>query len=248
MKKIVREDHGAVALLRLCNGVTNAIGPELVAELSVALDEVKDRFRGMVLAGGNKFFGIGLDLPLLLKLDRQAMADFWIRFEDVVLKLYTLPIPTAAAVAGHANGGGAILALACDFRFVAAGRKLFSLNEVKIGLPVPFLADLMLRQVAGDRLAVRMEYLSEFVMPEEAQVSGLADAVCPEEEAEAQALAHIRKAADLPPFGFAMTKQHRVNGIRNRFLASREEINQGFMEIWWAPPVQALLSEAAKKF
>ncbi len=238
MKRVVREDHGAVALLRLSNGVT----------LSAALDEVKERFRGMVLAGGKKFFGIGLDLPLLLKLNRQEMADFWIRFEDVILKLYTLPIPTAAAVAGHANGGGAILALACDFRFMAAGRKLFSLNEVKIGLPVPYLADLMLRQIAGDRLAVRMEYLSEFVVPDDARSAGLADAVCPEEEVEAQALALLRQAAELPPFGFPMTKQHRVSGIRNRFLAAREEINQGFMDLWWAPAVQALLSEAAKKF
>jgi len=143
---------------------------------------------------------------------------------------------------------GAILALACDFRFIAAGRKLLSLNEVKIGLPVPYLADLMLRQVAGDRTALRLEYLSEFLSPEDAQTAGLVDAVCPEGDVEAQALSQLQKIADLPPFGFPLTKQHRVNAIRNQFLAAREEINQGFMDLWWAPPVQALLSEAAKKF
>lgn len=248
MKNIVLEDHDSLAVLRLSNGVTNAIGPPLVAELSAALDEVKSRFRGLVLAGGNKFFGIGLDLPVLLKLSRQEMSDFWIRFEDTALELYTLPIPTAAAIAGHANGAGAILALACDFRFIAAGRKLVSLNEVKIGLPVPYLADLMLRQAAGDRTALRLEYLSEFLSPEDARTAGLVDAVCPEGEVEAQALSQIQKIVDLPPFGFPLTKQHRVNGIRNQFLAAREQTNQGFMDLWWAPPVQALLSEAAKKF
>lgn len=248
MKNIVLEEHASLAVLRLSNGVTNAIGPLMVAELSAVLDEVKGRFRGLVLAGGNKFFGIGLDLPVLLKLSRQEMADFWIRFEDTVLALYTLPVPTAAAIAGHANGAGAILALACDFRFIAAGRKLISLNEVKIGLPVPYLADLMLRQVAGDRTALRLEYLSEFLSPEDAQTAGLVDAVCPEGDVEAQALSQIQKIVDLPPFGFPLTKQHRVNGIRNRFLAAREQTNQGFMDLWWAPPVQALLTEAAKKF
>lgn len=33
MKKISIEDRGAVAILRLTNGVTNAISPELVKDL-----------------------------------------------------------------------------------------------------------------------------------------------------------------------------------------------------------------------
>src|SRR5512137_1705530 len=130
MTTLTLEDHGKVAIVRMANNVINAIGAEVVEELSLALQEVRGRFRGMVLAGGNKFFSIGLNLPELIELDRDGMADFWTRFEDTVLKLYTLPLPTAAAIAGHANGGGAILALACDFRFIAAGRKLISLNEI----------------------------------------------------------------------------------------------------------------------
>ncbi len=248
MKNVVLEDHGAIAVLRLTNGVTNAIGPELVADLSAALQEVKGRFRGMVLAGGNKFFSIGLELPVLLSLNRADMKAFWVKFEDTVLDLYTLPIPTAAAITGHANGGGAILALACDFRFIAAGRKLLSLNEVKIGLPVPYLADLMLRQIAGDRIAVKLEYLSEFLAPEPAQAAGLVDAVCPEDGVETRALSQVQAVLDLPPYGFPLTKQHRVSQLRSRFLAARAEITAAFMDLWSRPQVQSLLSEAAKKF
>jgi enoyl-CoA hydratase/carnithine racemase len=248
MKNVVLEDHGAIAVLRLANGVTNAIGPLMVAELSAALREVKGRFRGLVLAGGNKFFSIGLELPVLLKLSPPEMTAFWVKFEDTVLDLYTLPVPTAAAIAGHANGGGAILSLACDFRFIAAGRKLLSLNEVKIGLPVPYLADLLLRQIAGDRIAVKLEFLSEFLAPEAAQAAGLADAVCPEEEVEALALSQVQTVVDLPPFGFPMTKRHRVNPLRSQFLAERQEITTAFMDLWAKPQVQQLLGEAAKKF
>lgn len=165
-----------------------------------------------------------------------------------MLKLYTLPLPTAAAIAGHANGGGAILALACDFRFIAAGRKLISLNEILLGLPVPYLADMMLRQIAGDRVATRMEYLGTFLMPEEAQTAGVVDEVCSEAEVEARALAHIEAAAALPPFGFPLTKQHRTRDIRAQFLAGRESINQAFMECWFMPSTQALLKEAVTKF
>ena len=52
-------------------------------------------------------------------------------------------------VAGHAVAGGCVLALATDLRLIAAGKKLIGLNEVTIGLPVPYLADLALRQLVG---------------------------------------------------------------------------------------------------
>jgi enoyl-CoA hydratase/carnithine racemase len=248
MTKLALEDHGNVAIVRLANGVTNAIGPEVVEELSLALQEVRGRFRGMVLAGGNKFFSIGLDLPALLKLNRKDMAAFWAGFEDTVLALYTLPIPTAAAIAGHAPAAGTILALACDFRMIASGKKLMGLNEIKIGLPVPFLADLILRQAVGDRAATEIEYTGELLMPEKAQTFALTDAIFPEEDVEARAIAKISEMLERPPFGFPLTKQHRTRDIRTRFLADRESINQAFMDCWFSAPVQDILSEASKKF
>ena len=63
MTQVVLEDQGDVAILRLTNGVTNAIGAELVDTLSLAIEEVKSRFSGLILAGNTKFFSIGLDLP-----------------------------------------------------------------------------------------------------------------------------------------------------------------------------------------
>ena len=248
MTTLALEDHGNVAIVRLANGVTNAIGLEVVEELSLALQEVMGRFRGMVLAGGNKFFSIGLDLPALLELNRKDMAAFWAGFEDTVLALYTLPIPTAAAIAGHAPAAGTILALACDFRMIASGKKLMGLNEIKIGLPVPFLADLMLRQAVGDRVATEIEYTGELLMPEKARTFALADAIFPEEDVETRAIAKISEILERPPFGFPLTKQHRTRDIRTRFLADRESINQAFMDCWFSAPVQDLLSEASKKF
>jgi enoyl-CoA hydratase/carnithine racemase len=248
MAKVSLEDHGKVAVLRLTSGVINAIGPELVEELSLALQEVQGRFRGMVLAGGSKFFSIGLDLPALLKLSRKDMAAFWAGFEDTVLALYTLPIPTAAAIAGHAPAAGTILALACDFRLIASGKKLMGLNEIKIGLPVPFLADLLLRQVVGDRAATEIEYTGELLMPEKAQALALVDGILSEEDVQAKTIAKISEIVERPSFGFPLTKQHRTRDIRSRFCAEREPINQDFMDCWFSAPVQDILGEASKKF
>lgn len=242
------EDHGPIAVLRMTNGVTNPVGKQLLEEMRAAINDVRDRRKGLVMAGNTKFFSIGLDLPNLLALGRNEMADFWIAFEDLVLCLYTLPIPTACAMAGHATGGGAILALACDYRFMASGKKLVALNEVKIGVPVPYLADLLLRQIVADRVAVEMEFRSGFIGPDEAKAVGLADAVCSEDEVETRAMERISELIALPAQAFGLTKQHRTREIAARFEAVRQDLNRAFMECWFAPATQTLLKEAAAKF
>ena len=96
MAAVTIEAHGPVAVLRLTNGVTNAIGSAVLRDIELLLPEVREAFRGLVLAGNPKFFSIGLDLPELLALDRDGMADFWRRFEDLVLALYTIRYPRPA--------------------------------------------------------------------------------------------------------------------------------------------------------
>jgi enoyl-CoA hydratase/carnithine racemase len=248
LAKVTREMHGRLLVLRLENGVTNAIGLKMLQELERALAEVQEGCRGLVLAGNAKFFSIGLDLPELLSFDRRAMENFWNRFEDLVLGFYTLEIPSAVAIAGHATGGGAILALTGDYRFMAAGRKLIALNEVRIGVPVPYLADLMLRQIVADRVAVKLELQSGFLGPEEAAAAGLVDGVCTEEDAVARALERVEKSAAMPPEAFALTKQHRTREIPARFNAVRESLARAFLDCWFTPAALALLKEAAAKF
>ena len=245
---VIFESRGEVALVRLASGITNAIGSELARDLINALAEAKSRFKGLVLAGNAKFFSIGLNLPELLRLGRSEMEAFWVSFEDAVLDLYTLPLPTVCALAGHAPAAGTVLALACDFRLMALGRKLMGLNEIKIGLPVPFLADLMLRQAVGDRAAAEIAYMGELLLPEKAQALALADGLCPEEDVETKAIAKITEILERPPFGFPLTKQHRTRDIRARFLAGRQSVNQTFMDCWFSKPVQELLLIACQKF
>ncbi len=232
----------------MSNGATNALGPAMVEDLYRALTEAGKRFRGVVLAGGEKFFSIGLNLPELIELDAEAMTAFWTRFEDTVLALYTLPMPTAAAIAGHATAGGAILALACDFRYLAAGRKLIGLNEVKIGLAVPYLPDRILRQIVGDRTATQMMYHGRFLEPEEARAVGLVDGVVAGGEVEAQALAAVAELAALPPLGLGQVKHNRVCDVRDAFAARRQALMEEFLKCWFSPTAREALKEAAKKF
>jgi len=248
MRKVTLEAHEAVAVLRLNNGVTNAIGPELLDDLSDEVKRVKSEFKGMVLAGGEKFFSIGLDLPGLLPLGRTEMVEFYFKFMQVTLDLYTLPMPTASAIGGHATAGGTILALSSDFRFASAGRKFIGLNEVKIGVPVPYLADLMLRQIVGDRYATEMMFKGEFVEPEEAQKTGLVDAVYSPEDLEEKAVAKITELTALPTGGLMVIKANRGKVLRTQYEDVRSTEGDLFLDCWFNPSVQELLKEAARKF
>ena len=87
MSSIALEAQKDIAIVRLDNGVTNAVSRTLVEDLSDALEKVKSEFSGMVLAGGTKFFSIGLNVPELLELNRREMTEFWHRFNiDMVLE------------------------------------------------------------------------------------------------------------------------------------------------------------------
>ena len=248
MSTIGIESHKDVALLRLHSGVTNAINEEMVADLSEALADIRSNFRGLVLAGGDKFFSIGLDLPHLLKRNREGMDAFWQRFDQVLLDLFTLPVPSAAAINGHAVAGGTILALACVYRFIGDSRNLMGLNEVNIGVPVPYLADLMLRQVVDEHAANQMVFGGEMIVPETAARIGLVNQIVTEESLENHAIDFIAALASKPRQAMALIIESRTEQVVRRFARNREAKRDAMMRCWFRPQVQQMLAEAAKKF
>ena len=248
MSTICIEAHERVAVLRLDNGVTNAISTELVDELQASLAAIRKESRGLVLAGGDKFFSIGLDLPKLLQLPREQMDLFWQRFDQVLLDLYTFPAPTAAAIKGHAVAGGTILALTAERRFIGDSRNLMGLNEVNIGVPVPYLADLMLRQLIDQRAADEIVFGGELIIPEKARDIGLVSDIVPEESLEARAIETVAAMSLKPQQAMRQIMENRTETVRRKFERNRDAKRAAMMDCWFRPEVQQMLAEAAKKF
>lgn len=249
MALVTTEKIDNIALVRLTAGTTNPVTPELVRELDQALDQVMaDGSKGLILTGGAKFFCIGLDLPTLLKLNRTEMAAFWHAFDDLIAKLYALPMPTLCAYQGHATAAGSILAAACDFRYAATGKALFGFNEIVIGLSVPLLAHLMLEQIIGSQKAVELMFNGRFIKPEETLAIGAIDAIYAPEELEARALEKMTTLAQYPVLGFRATKAGKTQFLLEKFNANRDRAAQDFLNCWFDENVQNILTEAAKKF
>ena len=248
MGKVLIEASGDIAVVRLNNGPTNAVNLELVETLLAALQTVAKEFNGMVLAGGEKFFSIGLSLPELLKLNRSDMTDFWYAFNRSTVALYTLPLPTVCAIAGHAPAVGTIWACACDFRFAAEGRSAIGLNEIQLGIPTPFIVDMMLRQIAGDQTANDLLYSGRMITPEEAKRLQLLNNLFPKEEVEARAIEKSGKMAALPSLAYAEIKAVRNDAIRDIFEREHKERHEAFLNAWFSDQAQKLLHAALKHF
>ena len=193
------EFRGRIGVITMCRGVTNAIHPNLISGLDAALDQIESvsDVRGIVLTGGEKFFSIGFDLPYLLTLPEPEFASFYRSFNQFCLKLFRFRLPVVAALGGHATAGGCILALCCDYRLIAEGRKLIGLNEVKLGLPVPFPADRMLHALIGTRHARQVLERGSFYEPPAALDLGLVDKLGGLQDAIDRA-AEIAKLGDHP--------------------------------------------------
>jgi enoyl-CoA hydratase/carnithine racemase len=251
MAMIDLEHHDKVAVIKLDRGVTNALNLQLVSELAETLGRLKrdSDVHALVLGSGNeKFSSIGFDIPQLFELGEEDFRFFYRTFNRLCLDLYTLPKPTVAAITGHAIAGGCILALCCDYRFIAQGRKLMGLNEVKLGVPVPYPADCILRDLVGVRQARQMVDSGEFYEPEALCRMGVVDQVLPLEQVLPESIEKARLLGALPQEAFALVKRNRVEAVEAQVLAHLEEKEQLFVERWYSAEARGRLKGAMEKF
>ena len=245
------EHEGGVAVLRLSRGVTNALDLELVTKLSRAIGGVKRDadICGLALTSANdKFFSIGFDIPQLFDLSPEDFAIFYRAFNRLCLDLYTLPKPTTAAITGHATAGGCILALCCDYRIIAQGHKLMGLNEIKLGVPVPYFADRILRQLVGQRIARDVIESGTFYHPEEALRLGLVDEVIPPPEVLPAAIEKVRVLGSSAGEAFSEIKRYRMEPVLQQVEPRLDETDRAFIGCWYGQAARERLKEAMSKF
>jgi enoyl-CoA hydratase/carnithine racemase len=158
----------------------NRFSPGFLDEIDAHLDDVVGAgAQGLVTTGGGKFYSNGLDLDWLAAHGEQAQ---WYvgRVQGMLARILTLPVPTAAAVVGHAFGAGAMLALAHDFRVMRADRGYFCFPEADIRIPLtPGMAALIQAKLTPQAAVASMTTGRRFGGDDAASL-GLVDAVAAE--------------------------------------------------------------------
>src|SRR5205807_2506735 len=101
----------------------NRFSAEWLKAVNHLLDTVADGESpaALVTTGGGKFYSNGLDLEWLMSHGDQAQ-QYIADVHELLARLLVLPVPTVAAINGHAFGAGAMLALAHDFRVMREDR------------------------------------------------------------------------------------------------------------------------------
>ncbi len=122
-----------VRVLRLGDGL-NAFDATFVSELDGALADIEadPDATTLVTTGSGKHFSNGFDLEFLGSLELEDLMAFMGRTSAALARILVFPIPTVAAVNGHAFGIGALLALAHDQRVQNTERGWFCLPEVDL--------------------------------------------------------------------------------------------------------------------
>lgn len=146
----------------------NQIGASMLDQWTTVLDRVEQESgpRALVVTGSTRFWSTGLDLDEFAGNSESERIGFMNRFDRILGRILTAPFVTVAALNGHTIAGGALLALAHDYRIMAPNRGFMSLPSIDVGIaftpgmsalisakvPQPAAHDLVVscRQIGGD--------------------------------------------------------------------------------------------------
>jgi len=151
--------QGRAVVIEMRSNPVNRMNPGFFEDLNGALDIIEDRHPRLpvVLTSTGNTFSAGLDFedvfPRFAGADLGKIRSWFQLFRDSILRVFTLPRRTIAAVNGNAFAGGLILASCCDVRIASASEAKFSLNEVLVGIPMPGVYTEILRYAVGSKAA-----------------------------------------------------------------------------------------------
>ncbi|CAN0837270.1 Enoyl-CoA delta isomerase 1, peroxisomal [Linum grandiflorum] len=134
------EKKGNIYMLTLIGSGEHRLNPNLIDSIRSALSTLTanpiSSSSVLITTSHGNFFSNGFDLsyaqsslPLL-----QLMSS---KLQSLISQLISLPMPTIAAVTGHASAAGMILALSHDYVVMRKDRGFLYMSEVDIGLVIP---------------------------------------------------------------------------------------------------------------
>lgn len=183
--------------LQICNRIAtitlnrpekrNALNPEIVSELLIALGEIKtsDEAKVLLIKANGDAFCAGADLGYLQQLQNNTFEE---NLEDsrhlkkLFETIYNFPKVVIAQVEGAALAGGCGLANVCDFCYATPESK-FGFTEVKIGF-IPAIVSVFLLRKIGEAKAKELLLSGNIINANEAFNLGLINQIVDKENIE----------------------------------------------------------------
>lgn len=158
----------------------NALNPDVGGQLEAALNDAYAKGKGVMLGGNGKAFIAGADIKFFVDHLRANTYDniqnFAAHGHTILNGMASADVPVVARMQGLALGGGAEMALGCDW-IVASSKAMIGFPETGIGIFPGMGGTQRLTRRVGAPLAKYLVYTGQFVDAKSAMKIGLIDAV-----------------------------------------------------------------------
>jgi enoyl-CoA hydratase len=240
---------GQIAVLRIDRPPANAIDLELADEFATALEGVEnnDSIAALVVTGAGSCFSAGLDLKAVPTYDRAQQQAMVMQVNRLFGGLYRLPLPTIAAVNGHAIAGGVILLLACDYRIGAEGDYKIGLAEARVGVPFPVAAMAIVQSELSNSVGRKMVLTARNWNPQKALSMGVVDELQPPEQLLPRSIEMAQEMATLPRTVYGRIKRDLKRTALERIDDAIRNRNEPMLESWLNAETRAASAEALKR-
>lgn len=200
------ELRDGVAVLVMDDGRANALGHQMIGELNAALKRAESEAGAILILGRERRFCAGFDLQVMAS-GAQNVVPLVSAGAELLLGIYTHPLPVVIGCTGHAMAAGALLLLAADLRVGAEGDFKIGLPEVAIHMTMPaFGLELARDRLARNHLTAAVTQARIYNPIEAAQV-GYLDQTAPADALIDTAFGRARELAALPQPAFRNTKR-----------------------------------------
>ncbi|GHD62303.1 enoyl-CoA hydratase/isomerase family protein [Jeongeupia chitinilytica] len=234
--------------IRLARAPVNALDPALIRAIRLAVESAPaDGVAGLVLSGAPGMFSAGLDVPALLALDRGALMPVWTDFFGIFAAIACSPVPVVAAITGHSPAGGAVMAIHCDYRIMAAGDFRIGLNEVQVGLVVPECLQLALRRLTGPRHAEQLMVAGAMIPAQRAFEIGMVDELAGPDAVVPRAIDWLRHRLALPRQAMLATRAIARAELVAAYADPAAMPLADVQARWWSDETQATLHKLVAK-
>jgi enoyl-CoA hydratase/carnithine racemase len=166
----------------------NRFSPEWLTTVNGFLDRIESgEAKALVTTGSGKFYSNGLDLDWLAAHSDQG--DWYLgQVHQLLARVLVAPVPTVAAINGHAFGAGSMLGIAHDFRIMRVDRGFFCFPEVDIHIPFSPGMAALIQEKLTPAAAVEAMTTGRRYGGGDAEAAGLVTATAPEDSVTATAV------------------------------------------------------------
>jgi enoyl-CoA hydratase len=218
------EVDGGVATITMDDGKVNAFSVPMLRAIHTAFDLAERDRAVVVLTGREGCFSAGFDLNVFTR-GADEILEMLTLGATLAERILAFPTPVVAACSGHALPAGAFLLLSADCRIGADGPFRIGLNEVRIGMTVPWFAIEVARQRLHPAHFDRAVVNSTMYAPQEAVTAGFLDRVVAPSELRAASLEAAGELAQLDPASHTATKMRaRAGAIKAMRSAIETEL------------------------